>query len=159
HAPQSWSAIREMPEWYNSEGIVVGCRSRDDTIVLNLPAPWDVFEAWFKEQGYSVAQGPAGRNVLELVRAVGGLRSAYYLASRDILNLYQHLSKGGSIAYKALVGRIKQFESLGGSRHFGRILQFMTDCRSLMVGLDIGCTECGQVNWFSLQRVADELAC
>lgn len=145
--------------WNNSEGFIVSCSNSDSPLTFELPTHWKVFESWFRDQGIEVVKSQAGKNVLELARACRGLSNAYYLASIDMLNLYNGLSRGVSITYKSLVDSVKRARSIGGEKHFRKILSFMNESRSIRVGLDVKCLACDRSNWYPLSELAENLSC
>ncbi len=158
-AQSSYMSADKTSSWNNSEGFVVGCAGKTDALNLELPSHWDVFQKWFSDRKFTVARSAAGTNVLELTRASEGLSKAYYLASVEVLNTFHHLSKGNSLTYKQLVGRLKQAHSVGGDRHYPRILEFMTKAKSVRIGVELDCSSCGRKNWFALSGLAEVLTC
>jgi hypothetical protein len=158
-AQSSYMSADKTSSWKNSEGFVVGCAGKADALNLDLPSHWDVFDTWFSDRKFSVNRSAAGTNVLELTRASEGLSKAYYLASVEMLNIFQYLSKGNSLTYKQLVDRLKRAQSVGGDRHYLRILQFMTKSKSVRVGVGLDCSSCGRTNWFALASLSEVLTC
>jgi len=161
-----------------AEGIVLRCQHTKLRHFLRLPDPLAVFRAWFANHGFKVELSGAGRVATQLIRTIGGVWGAGVIACPDLLRLLDKMAHGsvefpaddnGSKSGKPRVrGRsvswrrwwdLLQKANKGNADRARLHLDSLTQRGVLKMGIQLKCPQCGQTNWYPLDKMADQLQC
>ena len=165
-----------MECWSDRCGVITAVRLYSQSAYWSIPTPEQIFQSWFRERGYNIEISSAGRLAREMIRSMGGRGSAYPLNSKSITSFLCELSRpraGESartvhqnalmaIIKKSMGGVPKQADSGQRSRKAEEAqgaLNALVNKKVLKVGLQLVCPTCARRNWYSTEKIANELEC
>jgi hypothetical protein len=159
-----------------SEGLILPWLTDDMSPDVRMPAMFEVFDAWFRQQGYHIRMNDKGKMVLQLVQVFGGLDNLSSIAHADIvhhLNAMAHASveqvvddeeetrptrtRGMMVTYEEWFKRLQAIHGDAGlaQEHFNEF----TERGVFRLGLMVKCPNCLRRNWYAPDAMAALLKC
>ena len=163
--------------WISSEGINIPCSHYEWTRFCDLPSSFEVFEAWFKEQGFEVELSGAGRILLKIIDSVEGIYGTNIFRNEEIikkLNDMSHTAVESEVEQsgdqpkskvRAKTLPIKNWKDLlvklksNSGEMAEKCLQELLNYKILKCGINLQCPECMQHTWYALDDLSDRITC
>ena len=148
--------------WFSSEGIVTTCSGAEPRFIWKLPTSREVCGAWLEQHGFTFDVTSAGKLLDEAIRRLGGLRGAWLLARKELVDLLNSMAGHRDQPAKTCTGSelVQRIQKTTGNRdQASYILQRLIHARVLEVGAQIKCPHCSQSNWYRLEALDESLLC
>lgn len=141
-------------------GPVALCRRDDTSFTLSLPLAEEVVGAWLEEAGITAAISSEGLVARAALAQIDGPWGATLLAHPGVLELIAGMSDGRHKTEVAIVSDLRQAQLKAGKKGDPKaVLSSLSERGLLRLGVCIGCDECGQTGWYSLEDLAYSLEC
>lgn len=164
--------------WTSREGINIPCKHVDWSQIWKIPVNLEIFQAYFKEQGFSIALSSPGRILLKIIESVDGLHGVRIFQDEELIKLinkmshsaveieiediHEQLSKSKvrakTVPVKSLMDLLKKINR-NSAEVAQRHLRQLISCKIIRGGISIQCPECLQHTWYSLNDLADKIIC
>ncbi len=160
----------------NREGIILFPKFKDSSEFWNVKMGHELFIHWLKLKNIQAEiSNPAGKTVLKMVKALGGINGFDYLASPDLIKQINDMARRvrrqntsqsseiieypeKTIHFSALTQKLHEFSYF--NEHWKKNwLENLIQHKVLKLGLEIKCSECDAMNWYTLDDTSDTLTC
>lgn len=142
------------------EGYVAFCRYSGMPHFWQLESATAAIRRWLEGRQIKARISGSGRATQQIVQTLGGLGRIGAIANREIVKLFDGLSRKP-------INKTMQHDNFRncvqnagkGSVWNRNAFQILVDKNAVEIGLEVCCTKCGNWSWYALQFLANELAC
>jgi hypothetical protein len=167
--------VADKSVWISKEGIVTTAARFSSSRFLRAPSPINVFTAFAKSKGLSLAMSPAGDTCEQIIKALGGLRSINVVArSPELLRFLDRLAhenfeietdatparkvRKAYASYSSTLEVVKR-TTPGSEIVVTNFFNALINTGVLTVGLTLRCKECNHSSWHTLDSLAPAVTC
>ena len=129
-----------------------------------LPPPEVIFDSWMKSHGWEIEISNAGHILAQIIKRLG-IQFSQVFAIKGVINLLDKMNNGKSLSQEKLwakLNRILQERSNDGENlefDAADILKKLVNANVLQPGMRMGCPNCNQWSWYSVEDVEYMLKC
>ena len=163
--------------WIGREGIVTTASEYSFYRFLRAPSPLNVFRAFAEGHNFTLELSPAGQTCEQVIAALGGLQWVRLIANEDILRLLNRLAHGDleievaedepsrkrkvrtTSAPYPQIREVLMRANGGNADGAASLLSALVRRNVLKLGMRLGCTDCSQTSWYSLEELSSNLKC
>jgi hypothetical protein len=163
--------------WLGREGIVTTASEYSFVRFLRAPSPINVFRAFAEGHNFTLELSQAGQTCEQVIASLGGLQWVRLIANEDILQLLNQLAHGDleievaedtpnrkrtvrtAAAPHSRVREVLMRAMDGNADGAAKRLSALVRRNVLKLGVRLGCTECTQKSWYSLEDLSSTLKC
>ena len=148
-----------------------------DASPLRSPSSLNVFAAWAQNSALELELSPAGRVAEQVINSLGGLNGVWAIGSEELINVLDRTANGTLEVEVPDEEAGKKRRLRKSSVPLHQIREVLKRARPenvfiaentlsallarnvLTLGMDVLCSECGQMTWFALEHLGPKLKC